>query len=388
MHNCELVLAGGGARGVYQIGVWKALRELNILPTMAVGTSIGAINGALIAQNDFEIACEVWQSITLEKVLSISSPLKIPENLLNIGNAEGVVRELVRNTGLDTTPLRELLMEYISEKRVRASLTRFGLATFSLTDFKQIEIFIDEIPEGKLIDYILASACVPGFCPVEIDKKRYLDGGLVNNLPISLALQGGAMNILAVDLGLLPIIKHPNPKGANVQVIRHNGTLGGFLDLDHEVLTRGMKLGYIDAMREFGKLMGGEYAFDVASYSTLLRKYTLNGFKSIEYAAILFGIDQYKVYNDKTFMNELKRAVSFSKDKYDKTMESMNIGKIINTIKEGLLNDTSIGWDFPLVYLIEQCINGTLSDAEWNILKTIAPRQLAAAQITAVVINQ
>ena len=58
-----LVLAGGGAKGIYQIGVWKALRELDICYDVVVGSSIGAINGALMAQNDWDSALKISASV-------------------------------------------------------------------------------------------------------------------------------------------------------------------------------------------------------------------------------------------------------------------------------------------------------------------------------------
>ena len=56
-----LVLAGGGTKGAYEVGVWKALKELNINITAIAGTSIGALNAALILQDDFEIFFHVWK---------------------------------------------------------------------------------------------------------------------------------------------------------------------------------------------------------------------------------------------------------------------------------------------------------------------------------------
>jgi len=58
-----LVLGGGGSKGAYEIGVWQALNELGIQIDIVTGTSIGAVNGALVAQNDFEMANKSWHEI-------------------------------------------------------------------------------------------------------------------------------------------------------------------------------------------------------------------------------------------------------------------------------------------------------------------------------------
>ena len=67
-----LVLAGGGSRGAYQIGVWQALRELRITVDIVTGTSVGALNGALIAQDSFEEAVALWEEIDTSMVFDLN----------------------------------------------------------------------------------------------------------------------------------------------------------------------------------------------------------------------------------------------------------------------------------------------------------------------------
>ena len=81
-----LALEGGGTRGAYQFGAWKAFRKLGVEFDGIVGTSIGALNGALMIQNDFERAHEIWSEIAPEKVMRID-----PE-----------VYELIKQTGLNS----------------------------------------------------------------------------------------------------------------------------------------------------------------------------------------------------------------------------------------------------------------------------------------------
>ena len=70
-----LVLGGGGAKGAYQIGAWKALRELDFHFNCIIGTSVGSLNGALIAQNSFDEAVDLWENISrfVERILSDQS---------------------------------------------------------------------------------------------------------------------------------------------------------------------------------------------------------------------------------------------------------------------------------------------------------------------------
>ena len=69
MSKTAIVLAGGGSRGAYQLGVWKALREMGVDYQLVTGTSVGALNGTLMVQQDYEKACQVWENITSEDIV-------------------------------------------------------------------------------------------------------------------------------------------------------------------------------------------------------------------------------------------------------------------------------------------------------------------------------
>ena len=71
MGKLAIVLAGGGSRGAYQIGVWKALRELGIDYQIVTGASVGALNGAIMVQKDFDLALEMWEKLTTTSWTSI-----------------------------------------------------------------------------------------------------------------------------------------------------------------------------------------------------------------------------------------------------------------------------------------------------------------------------
>ena len=64
-----VALCGGGTKGAYELGVWRAIQELDINYQIVTGTSIGAINGALMASRDYELAKELWNNIRMEDVM-------------------------------------------------------------------------------------------------------------------------------------------------------------------------------------------------------------------------------------------------------------------------------------------------------------------------------
>ena len=172
-----VVFGGGGAKGAYEIGVWKALNELKIPVGVVVGTSVGALNGAIMVQGDFDVACTMWNDLTMSKIFDFGEEKDVlAQNSLSLTSIISTIKNSLRSGGMDVTPLKELLYKVIDEKKIRESKIDFGIVTFSLTDFKPVNIFKKDIPEGKLIDYLLASSCFPTFKPHMIDNKRFVDG--------------------------------------------------------------------------------------------------------------------------------------------------------------------------------------------------------------------
>ena len=106
MSGYGLVLAGGGAKGAYQMGAWKALKEMNISFDAIAGASIGSINGALIAQGDYDKAMEMWESVSIDKGVNITEALPDPENLFSKKNWGILFKEFintVKNSVLGAT---------------------------------------------------------------------------------------------------------------------------------------------------------------------------------------------------------------------------------------------------------------------------------------------
>lgn len=178
-----LVLSGGGAKGAFEMGVWKALRECDYSLGAVIGTSVGALNAAMIAQDDYEMAMAFWSNLTINQVLDLNK--KITNTYVEQWSKENfdVFRDgfltILFSDGLDISPLRHNLTQLICEEKIRNSPIRFGLVTVDITSLKPCQLMIEDIPEGQLIDYLLASAALPIFQKQEIDGKTYLDGGFL-----------------------------------------------------------------------------------------------------------------------------------------------------------------------------------------------------------------
>lgn len=260
MEKTAVVLAGGGSRGAYQIGVWRALRELGIQFQIVTGTSVGALNGALMVQGDYETASALWGNLTPKDV--VTGMFGEQEELDAQKAWVAFVKEAVEKGGADVAPLERTVASLVNEEKFRRSEIEFALVTVQYPSFKPCEIKKEEIPEGMLTEYLLASAaCFPYFKTKEINGIQYIDGGYHDNLPINLALDLGAEQIIAVDLdsvGLIRKIKQPYKK---IVYIRSQWNLGSFLLFDTDQEARNMKLGYLDAMKALGKMDGYLYAF-------------------------------------------------------------------------------------------------------------------------------
>lgn len=265
MTQYGIVLGGGGAKGSYEIGVWKALLELNIPIRAVVGTSVGAINAAIMVQGDFDIAYKLWTNLDMQSVINLGNNTLLDGKQLNIKELIPTVRKIIENRGLDITPLRNMLHQYIDESVIRLSAIDFGLVTFSLSDFKPVAVFKDEIQSGLLIDYLLASSCLPGFRTTEIKNKKFLDGGIYDNIPISLMIKKDIRDIIVVDVSGIGRIKRVNLKGYNVKYIKNSDPLCGTLQFDGDKCKEGITMGYLDTLKSFGAYEGKRYYIKIDS---------------------------------------------------------------------------------------------------------------------------
>ena len=249
-----LVLAGGGARGSYQVGVWRALMELDWHPQIITGTSVGSLNGAMFVLDQYETARDMWLAIRSKDVM------ELPEEDADLSALHQFLRSVVKAGGMDVTPLEEIVERVLDEDALRASPIRFGLVTVEKRGLKPRELPLEEIPKGKVKDYLLASAaCFPALRAKQIDGVQFLDGGYRDNMPTGLAQKMGAEELVCVDLEGVGITL-PNRTGLPTTMVRSYWELGDILHFDPDTARRNIELGYYDTLRAFGRLRGCAYA--------------------------------------------------------------------------------------------------------------------------------
>ena len=256
MPQKALVLAGGGARGSYQVGVWRALMELDWHPQIITGTSVGSLNGAMFVLDLYEVARDMWLTIRSKDVM------ELPEENADLSALHSFLRSVVKAGGMDVSPLEEIVERVLDEDALRRADIRFGLVTVEQRGLKPRELPLEQIPEGRVKDYLMASAaCFPALQARDIDGVKFLDGGYSDNMPTGLAKDMGAEELVCVDLEGVGITR-PNLTGLPTTMIRSYWELGDILHFDPDTACRNMELGYYDTLRAFGRLRGCAYAVD------------------------------------------------------------------------------------------------------------------------------
>jgi NTE family protein len=258
-----LALEGGGAKGAFHMGAVKAFLEEGYHFDGITGTSIGAINGAIIAQGDFEKGYNVWKNMDNSLIYEMEDmQQKIERKKIDIealSQLTAKIKNIIESRTIDKTKARKMLESIIDENKLRNSNADFGLVTVSLSDLKPLELYKEDIPQGKLIDYLLASASFPGLKIEPIDGKFYIDGGLYDNLPVNLLIRKGYKEIIAVRTFAIGKIRKAEDHNVKIINVTPSDDLGAILNFDHEMIEINLKMGYFDAMRKIKCLKGVKY---------------------------------------------------------------------------------------------------------------------------------
>jgi NTE family protein len=188
--DVAFVLGGGGVLGAGEVGMLRALLEAGITPDVVLGTSVGALNGAFLAaeptvETTVRLA-ELWRQLSAEGGVFSGSLAS------RVGRA---VRTQTHLHGRG--PLRQLLAEHLPVERIEDLAVPFQCVAASIERAAE-----HWFTSGSLSDAVMASAAVPGLlAPVRIDGEHFLDGGLVNSIPVSRAVELGARTVYVLQVG-------------------------------------------------------------------------------------------------------------------------------------------------------------------------------------------
>lgn len=347
-----LVLEGGGAKGAYQIGAIKALRRKGIKFDGVVGTSIGSINAAFLASNNFNGAYKLWLGTDSKYLFGIESDIlkaisKRDFTLDIIKKGLKTISSIVKTNGVDIKNMKKLLTSNINEENLRKSKMDYGLVTYDVSDLKPVEIFKENIPNGKLIEYLIASSYLPLFRYEKIiNEKYYIDGGVYARCPIDMLIKKGYDEIYVIK-AYTNKVKYTQKKGVSVNVIVPKKNLGSVIDFYEEAATNNINLGYYDTLRYIDKLDGKDYyfkpynekyyssLFDNAERKKMIKKYSnallIKSNKDfilriVERACKDLNIKKYKVYDMPYLITNLKfKMLAHKENAYYDFFKNMKI---------------------------------------------------------------
>lgn len=327
-----LALEGGGVRGSYQAGAYIAFLECNIKIDGVCGTSIGALNGAIIASGRGSDLPSIWRNNNMATLFGFSKEYveAINENKVNFKYLKSLFLNIVSilmNKGIELDGLKKLIDKELDVDALMNSKIDFGLVTVRLKDLKPFCLFKNEIDKEKLKDYIIASSFLPIFKMEKlIDDEYYLDGGFYDVGPVNMLLKKGYQKVYLIKIHGIGIHRKYD-SNADVVVIEPKRSLGGVLDLDPKRIDENIKMGYYDTIKVLKNLDGYQYVMKVRNkkyYEWLNRKISpseyrrvkhfLNGkdykdttIKALEYIMEKEHMNYYQIYDVKKVIKKIRK---------------------------------------------------------------------------------
>lgn len=373
MEKIGFVLSGGGSKGSYEAGVYKALRKLHIKIDIVTGTSIGAINGMMIVQKRLRTVMKFWRKVDFSAIYTEEQFPKMEDPTLAQVYYQ-YAKAFINEGGINISKMEMLFDKFFKPKRFFKSEIDYGLVTFNLSKRKPVIKTKKELDKNNIKDYIIASAsCYPAFKPYTIDGDLYIDGGYYDNYPVNLAIDLGATKIIAVDLRAIGFRRKVKDESVEITRISPRNKIVSFLVFDKAKAKETMKFGYNDAMKTFGKLDGNKFTFrkhhlikNYNRYSDLYednlnrifkglnnpilskifqtpifkeiinRHIEYNNFNNIiEKSGEIFKFEEYNIYNIKSYnkglLNALASTLPIDIDKIKRNIRDRNYTNIIDS---------------------------------------------------------
>lgn len=256
-----LVFAGGGARGSYQIGAWKALKELGIDKYVkgVSGTSIGALNAVMYLQGDIEIAEKVWLSISKDKILPTGNIDLLKRGIfITLGNRNlNFVKKYLPTTleqgNISRSGLIEIMNQYVDIEKIRLDKRSCYATCSSVPDLSPRYFKLNDYNDEDIKNILLATSAIPMiYESKEVEEFKYLDGGMADNVPVQPLYGEGLDIIIIIHLSKDSLVnRYKFPRARIIEIYPRDmadGDLAEILDFSSSGIRKRMKQGYIDTM--------------------------------------------------------------------------------------------------------------------------------------------
>ncbi len=190
MQKTAFVLGGGGVLGAVEVGMLRALLERDIVPDLVLGTSVGALNGALVARDPsiavIDRLVALWTAVGESRDVYPTQPLKTVRRAVSSGTHV-----------FSSAPLQERLQEEFGDVTFEELAVQFQVCAASIERAAE-----HWFTSGPVVPAIMASAAVPGLLPpAKVGDEHFLDGGIVNSIPVGRAAHLGASRIFVLQVG-------------------------------------------------------------------------------------------------------------------------------------------------------------------------------------------
>ena len=263
-----LVLAGGGGKGAYELGVWKALKQLNLTKYISVfsGTSIGAFNSVLFAMDDIDKADSLWEEVTMDKLVPISKTELIKRGIglylggKNLQLAKKFLTDKLEHGAISNDGAVEMVEKYLDFNKVKEKNKICYAACTKLPNFNAKYFKINDYDEEIAKKILLASASLPLiYDSTEVLGEKYIDGGIADNVPIQ-PVYGEKCDIIIVVLlskdGQIDRSLYPNSR--LIIIAPENlveNAITGTLNLDTDAKRVRIIEGYNDTINKIEPIM-------------------------------------------------------------------------------------------------------------------------------------
>lgn len=267
--NLALVLAGGGGKGAYQVGAFKALIDLDIYNKVNAisATSVGALNACFFIQNKVDTLNYLWLNEVSDKILTTHSDNIF--DMIKASIAEGDSTEKLKdnifsfsqNGIFSRDGITEIIDKYIDFKYISKSKIDFYACAVSIAKLEVKYFNIKKIKKEAMKDVLLATSSLPViFGTEDVEGEKYIDGGLPfygDNAPIRPVYDAGYKNIIVIHLLDIDIVKEEDYPNANIYQVYNKTGLGsifsGILDFSESTANKKISAGYKDTIN---KLLG------------------------------------------------------------------------------------------------------------------------------------
>ncbi len=257
-----LGLAGGGARGAYQIGVWKALKEhgIDVFIETVSGASVGSINAILFAMGDYEKAEQLWLDLEKDTLFHVD---KDTFKRLFTEKWSFFTKGIYNTSTFEKMMDAAIEMDKINSKKVYIATTRIGgmkkkffrvlKANYKYHFSKKRDNLqfhtLDDLSKQQIKKLVLASCAIPVvFRPITIGEETYYDGGILSNMPIIPLQESDCDKIIIIDLFRHNFHKKTEKNDNRIKIIYPKKSLGGILDFKPKKVRRRFELGYQDGI--------------------------------------------------------------------------------------------------------------------------------------------